>query len=468
MASHISVLSVTVLLAATLANGTAVPRTELTVKVPEYEAKKQGDLTEVKVPGGGVLYVEEGRPRVPYFTSWFGYPSECRVQEVTLKGKAGAKVDSGLRLPVVHFSSYNDPIPAIKPKPGPYPAQDFSWRAVEGAGDEVLLAITVYPYRFDPGTGVGTFHSRYDFSVRYVTAEIGIGYVYHLNPVCDPGDTLETVLVLAGSAEQTGLRIRPTVRSATTGSAVSELAEMALDRAKPGDSVVVDWPTKGRTTGEYLMDLVLLDQSGAELDRERASLRLGTPQGEVTAFTVEPQCFDIGDDIRITLEFRNTGSITLDGRCVFRIMKADEVVDQFEQKMEGLNPGSVVKFRQSWSTSDAERSAIYRAVGFVKYEGTACEPRSAVFSTNRMPDAGFSFAPDTALVGGDVEFDAAGSKDEDGEIIEYRWEFGDGGTATGVNAAHAWMQPGEFSVRLTVADNEGGIASAEQTVVVAE
>ena len=444
------------------------PRTELAVTVPDCESKQQGDLTEVTVPGGGVLYVEAGRPEVPYFNSWFGYPKNCRIQDVTLKGKSGMKVDSGLQMPLVHFSSYNDPVPDVAPKPGVYPAEDFTWRVVEGIGDSITLAITVYPYRFDPASGVGTSHKQYEFEVRYVLADIGIRSVSHVSPVCDPGDTLRTVVRLTGTwemAETEDVTMKPMVLDGTTGEAVAEPAELKLG---PADSVVVEWPTARRAIGQYIMEFVVSDASGNELDRERASFRIGNPRGEVTGFDVEPQCFKVGDDVELTLDFRNTGSIALSGSCVFRIMKAGEVVDELRREMTSLRPGASKTFRQSWNTAAAEKSVIYDAVGVVKYEGTASEPKSVMFSTNLMPVAVFAAASDTAGVGDVVEFDASASKDEDGSIVEYRWEFDDGGKAPGVTARHAWMQVGEFVVRLSVVDNEDGTGTVTKVVVVEE
>jgi len=53
-------------------------------------------------------------------------------------------------------------------------------------------------------------------------------------------------------------------------------------------------------------------------------------------------------------------------------------------------------------------------------------------------------------------FDASGSSDPDGSVVTYEWDFGDGQelitpTAT---AAHTYAAPGEYTVTLTVSDNE--------------
>jgi len=441
----------------------AEPRTELSVVVPERETSALGELTAVTVPGGGILWVEQGRPQVPYYTAWFGYPADCRIQAVTLLDRSGAQVDSGLQLPLVHFSSYNDPVPDLKPKPGLYPPEEFSWRVIEATGDSATLALTVYPYRFDPVTGTGTFHRQFDFAVRYVRSGFGIASVTPADPVCDPGDKFRAVVRFSGEAATA--KLRPKVLDAQTRAPVAQLAEVTPGTA---DSVVIEWPTRGQAAGSYLLELVLANPAGNELDRDRAFFRIGRPDGEISDFEVKPRHFDIGDDIQLVLTFRNTGSVPLDGKCVFRINRDGEQVDQLEQEMDDLKPGAGRTFRESWSTDSAQELAVYTAVGFVRFEGTASDSRSAWFSTNLMPAAAFELSPDTVRVGENVAFDAAAAKDEDGRVAEYRWDFGDGGKGEGVTVNHRYMQPGVFTVRLEVVDNEEGTGTAERVVPVFE
>ncbi|MQA86956.1 MAG: PKD domain-containing protein [Streptosporangiales bacterium] len=64
-------------------------------------------------------------------------------------------------------------------------------------------------------------------------------------------------------------------------------------------------------------------------------------------------------------------------------------------------------------------------------------------------------------------FDAAGSSDPDGSIASYRWDFGDGGTATGVTASHTYDEAGTYPVELTVTDNRGGTDTATDQLTVA-
>ncbi|MGO1051488.1 S8 family serine peptidase [Crossiella sp. CA198] len=61
-------------------------------------------------------------------------------------------------------------------------------------------------------------------------------------------------------------------------------------------------------------------------------------------------------------------------------------------------------------------------------------------------------------------FDGSSTKDSDGTITGYAWEFGDGGTATGKTTSHDYGKSGHYSVRLTVTDNDGKTHSTRRLV----
>jgi len=68
-----------------------------------------------------------------------------------------------------------------------------------------------------------------------------------------------------------------------------------------------------------------------------------------------------------------------------------------------------------------------------------------------------------------VQFDGSGSRDPDGTVQSYRWDFGDGITSNLENPVHAFQKPGTYKVRLTVGDDaDAGCSTAtdETTVVV--
>ncbi|MDX6607482.1 MAG: hypothetical protein QOD14_2022 [Solirubrobacterales bacterium] len=88
-----------------------------------------------------------------------------------------------------------------------------------------------------------------------------------------------------------------------------------------------------------------------------------------------------------------------------------------------------------------------------------CEQRNA------LPTAAFSAPAPTAGVS--ASFSGAGSADSDGGISGYAWNFGDGGTGSGVTPSHAYATSGTRTVNLTVTDVNGFTASTGHMVSVA-
>ena len=61
-------------------------------------------------------------------------------------------------------------------------------------------------------------------------------------------------------------------------------------------------------------------------------------------------------------------------------------------------------------------------------------------------------------------FDASGSNDPDGSIASYAWDFGDGQQGTGVNPTHSYTNGGQYTVTLTVTDNQGATGTVQNPV----
>lgn len=86
------------------------------------------------------------------------------------------------------------------------------------------------------------------------------------------------------------------------------------------------------------------------------------------------------------------------------------------------------------------------------------------------PTASFTYSPENPLIYDEVTFDASSSYD-DGWIVKYEWDFGDGvsvGSAEVQVVKHAYTQAGDYTVTLTVTDNDGMTGSVGRPVSVRE
>ncbi|MGH9971786.1 MAG: S8 family serine peptidase [Pyrinomonadaceae bacterium] len=97
------------------------------------------------------------------------------------------------------------------------------------------------------------------------------------------------------------------------------------------------------------------------------------------------------------------------------------------------------------------------------------------------PTANFTAMPNPAEVNQTVNFDGSASTDNDTVgcdpgtnpnkcIVSYFWSFGDGATqtTTGPTTSHSYNAPGTYRATLTVTDNDGQTASAEQLIEVTD
>jgi PKD repeat protein len=91
---------------------------------------------------------------------------------------------------------------------------------------------------------------------------------------------------------------------------------------------------------------------------------------------------------------------------------------------------------------------------------------SGVTTTNAAPTASPG-GPYSGQPGRAIAFNGSSSKDSDGTIASYRWDWGDGtSTGSGATPSHTYASTGSYTVRLTVTDNVGATGSATTTASV--
>jgi PKD repeat protein len=83
---------------------------------------------------------------------------------------------------------------------------------------------------------------------------------------------------------------------------------------------------------------------------------------------------------------------------------------------------------------------------------------------NQAPEARFIITPESGDSSTPFRFDATPSRDPDGQIDTYRWDFGDGTVAKGQIVGHQYLTAKVYTVTLTVRDL-GGMESVKQKTV---
>lgn len=114
---------------------------------------------------------------------------------------------------------------------------------------------------------------------------------------------------------------------------------------------------------------------------------------------------------------------------------------------------------------DDDRDSIYMAINYISSIGVSVLT-SNPGACNFPPTASFTAAP---RLNGTTYFDASASRDPDGTIVRYEWNFDDGTTAVTTIPTITHNYPpdsGSYYVVLWVTDNEGKRASAFREVLV--
>jgi PKD repeat protein len=94
--------------------------------------------------------------------------------------------------------------------------------------------------------------------------------------------------------------------------------------------------------------------------------------------------------------------------------------------------------------------------------------RSITVGQSAAPTAEFTFSPANPQPNDDVRFNASASVATAGRtIVSYVWDFGDGGTATGVQVTRRYAQARTYNVTLTVTDDLGRTSVVTKPVDVA-
>ena len=236
------------------------------LSIPDYTVTSVGGLDYVEIPGGEILLAEEGRPRVPYYTTSVDYPKGYRVQDVILRERSGLMMATGLRLSIVVI----DPNPelAIEMKKGWYPEEDYKWRIWEHRDGCTLLVITMYPFYYDPETTDAKFYKNYCFDIEYVISSVSITSLTLAKETYEPGDKVPIDIWLHNSGETQDVIVNTVIKQYGSDETEAGLPLRSLKNLAGDASLTAEWDTSGTEPGYYYAEVALADTAGNVLDKK--------------------------------------------------------------------------------------------------------------------------------------------------------------------------------------------------------
>ena len=152
----------------------------------------------------------------------------------------------------------------------------------------------------------------------------------------------------------------------------------------------------------------------------------------------------------------------------------------FNASSSSDSDGNIISY--AWDFKDGNTGTgqtinhTFNSIGSYNVELTVIDNKGAIDSStntiivteipNQLPTASFTVNPISVVALVEVSFDASSSSDSDGTIISYTWNFGDGSNGSGVITNNIYENAGDYTVQLTVSDNDSASDSITMDIEV--
>ncbi len=198
------------------------------------------------------------------------------------------------------------------------------------------------------------------------------------------------------------------------------------------------------SSGTYTVTLTEVDQYG---NLQTVSHMISVATGPVAAFTHSPT-YPL---VSASVSFDGTGSTD--------------------------DAGTISSYSWNWGDSTTAGTGsnpnhTYTAAGtytvtLTVNDGTNTDMVSHLVKVDNPPTAAFGVTTPSPVAGSPTSFNGSGSGETGGSIASYSWNWGDGTTAgTGETPSHTYTAAGDYTVTLTVTDQDGHTASTHTSVPV--
>lgn len=195
------------------------------------------------------------------------------------------------------------------------------------------------------------------------------------------------------------------------------------------------------SSDSYTIILTVTDDNGAESSASKTAIITSAPP--VAAFTTS--CTDLDCDFNASSSSDDVGIVSYSWDF------GDGGIDNVSAPSHPYSADGSYTVKLTVTDADSNSSSSSTDVS-VSAGGGSVSPPTASFASS-CPDLSCSF-------------DASASSDSDGSIVGYSWDFGDGGIDTIVNPDHTYTLEGDYTVLLTVTDDDGLTSSSQQELSV--
>ncbi len=196
--------------------------------------------------------------------------------------------------------------------------------------------------------------------------------------------------------------------------------------------------------GIFTVNLTITDDTGAK-DSKSIPIKINEPP--VPRFSYNPKESNAGDKIT----FDASQSWDNDGNIVKYLWYFGDGVTK-----EGV---SVVHDYSTGGTFPVKLE--------VRDDDNSTNSTSKAIRVNALPVADFTYEPKMPKLDEKITFDASKSRDDDGEIVDYEWDFGDGyPTLKGKRQTHSYSLNGSFTVTLTITDDKDAKSSYTTKIII--
>ena len=440
---------------------------KIDIQDPEFEKDEGYDI--VSIPDGD-MFQTRWKPAIPYYTKVINYPKSYKIQDVIIKERGGLKEFKDLNIPLVNLLSPSIPDDSKPPDEtiGWFPKGDFDWVTNEKGDGSTDLIIHLYPFFYNYETREAKFYKNYELKIDYVYSPVVINYI-NLDKIAFSADEKVNISV---EIENGGKDPKDLILASQIIRDDHELIDTLplkeMNGFKGVGNIDIVWENSKKATGRFYFILEIKDYDGTILDKTLADFQVGVSLVEIKKFDVNKEKFNPFDNLEFLVEIQNKSYKKEDGRIVIRIFDKEKLLKEFSEEFSDLDLEKTYQYKATWDTSDTKKGEKYKAIAFAYYSSKATEILTKDLSTNTPPKADFSYTPSSPLIDETINFDAALSKDSDGEIASYLWDFGDGYTSYESKASHKYEKVGRYSIKLTVTDNVDDLNSITKIIEVKE